>query len=81
MISHDLKTALAETIQAHASRYHYGKVDLESVLSALGELGSDVICEVPDRRARLALYWTLIHGLITALRWKTENRAESFRRQ
>jgi hypothetical protein len=81
MISHDLRTALAETIQAHARRYHYGKVDLERVLSALGELGSDFIAEVPETAARRALYWTLIYGLITALRWKIENRAEPMRRQ
>jgi hypothetical protein len=76
LISHDLKIALEETIQAHADRHQRGKVDLEKMISVLGEIGSDFLAKVPELDQRRALYWTMINGLIGALRWKAENRAE-----
>jgi hypothetical protein len=75
LISHDLKIALEETIQAHADRHQRGKVDLEKMLSVLGEIGSEFLAEVPELDQRRALL-TMINGLIGALRWKAENRAE-----
>ena len=81
MISHDLKTVLAEAIQAHADRFHHGKVDLERVLSVLGDIGSDFLAEIPELEQRRLLYWTMINGLIAALRWKIENQPERITRQ
>jgi hypothetical protein len=81
LISSDLKTALDETIRMHADRYERGKVDLAKVLAALGEIGSDFLAEIPELDQRRALYWTIVSGLLTALRWKAENLPERATRQ
>ena len=79
MISHNLKTAIDETIQAHADRNHHGKVDLERVLSAIGDVSTDYLAQVPNVEERRTLWWLLINGIVKALGWKLANQGEATR--
>jgi hypothetical protein len=72
MISHRLDIALNETIQAHADRYRHGKLDLEQILSALGELAASYIAEEPRGRERQQLFETLCTGIAKAATSKIE---------
>jgi hypothetical protein len=72
MISHRLDIVLNEAIQAHADRHRHGKLDLEQILSALGELAASYIAKEPRGRERQQLFETLCSGIAKAANSKIE---------
>ena len=60
MISRNLAVALMETIRAHAEQHHGSKMDRDRMLSALGELASHFLAEVPNSADRYVHYPKLI---------------------
>jgi hypothetical protein len=66
MISRHLATALRETIHQHAERHHRGVMDLDRVLSALGDVTSGLLAELTNTHARVQHYRSLCSGIATA---------------
>jgi hypothetical protein len=66
MISHKLDVVLHEAVQSHAQRYSHGKLDLEKVLSAIGELASSYLAEVPHGCECQRLFSRLCIGIAVA---------------
>ena len=72
--THRLDIALHEAIQAHAAHYSNGKLDLEKILSALGEIASSYLAEIPDRADRQRLFNAYCIGIAKAANSKTRGR-------
>ncbi len=74
MISHRLGIALKETIRDHANQYHHGAQDMERIFSALGEIASSYLAEVPDPIQRHSLFDYLCTGIGKATNAKTQGQ-------
>ena len=70
MISHKLEIALHEAVQSHAQHYNHGKLDLEKVLTAIAELASSYLAEVPPGCERRRLFTQLCFGIAVATNGK-----------
>src|SRR5262245_45938274 len=75
--SHKLAVAIREAIQAHADTQHSGKLDLEKILSALGEVSSDFLSEIPDIVERGTIWAGFMKALMKAVDFKSLTRAEA----
>jgi hypothetical protein len=66
MISRNLATAIVETLQQHADRYHRGVMDLDRTLSAIGEVASGLLAELTTTDDRASHYSALVDGIAHA---------------
>jgi hypothetical protein len=80
LISRTLAVALMETIQQHAETYHGGKMEMSRTLSAIGDLASGFIAEIPAPDDRTAHYIALVRGIARELQQKTA-QGETLTRQ
>ena len=72
MISHRLDMAVEEAIQAHALRYHNGKLDLERILAALGEIAASYLAEIPRTCDRQRSFDKFCVGIARAANGRTK---------
>ncbi len=74
MISHRLDIALQEAILEHALRYKHGALEVEAILSALGEMAATYLAEVPNVSDRQRLFKVFCTGIATGSDGKTRQR-------
>ncbi len=81
MISHRLAVAIREAIQDHVDQRHNGRMKIESVMSALGQAGADLLGEIPNPGDRLRMAAALIDALNAATWWTAQRQPDGITRQ
>jgi hypothetical protein len=77
LISRNLAVALMETIRVHAEQHHGGKMDLDRMLSAIGELASGFLAEVTNPVDRYVHYSKLMVAISRQVARKAANNKHS----
>jgi hypothetical protein len=72
MISHRLDVAIQEAILDHARRHKNGVLEVEAILSAVGEIAATFLAEVPGIALRQRLYDRLAIGIAEAANGKRQ---------
>jgi hypothetical protein len=81
MISRNLGTAIAETMQAHSERYHQGKGDLKWALSALGNVAADHLGRISCKAERDRAFRMFLSEMFAAADRKANRAAERSEQQ
>lgn len=70
MISRQLHVAIQEAIQEHADKHHGGVLDMERILSALGEVSAAYLAELPDTKQPQLIFNQLCIGIASSVNSK-----------